>query len=59
MTTYYKTETEALSHFGSPAHFYHFVNGILTIALVDGCPNPRPYLLLRENEGVYWQEPDA
>lgn len=70
--THYQTEEEAIADlwnvFGDPEFadassygwtVYRFVAGILTIAVPYGFKNDEPRLLLRENEGLYWQVPDA
>lgn len=38
---------------------YHYVAGILTIAVPFGFVDEEPRILLRENEGLYWEVPDA
>lgn len=38
---------------------YHFVAGILTVMVPYGYEENEPRILLRENEGLYWEVPDA
>lgn len=38
---------------------YHFVAGILTIAVPYGFKTDEPRVLLNENGGLYWEVPDA
>jgi len=68
---HFETEDEAIPElyqiFGAPDPkvdsygwtLYHFVAGILTIAVPYGYKDDEPRLLLRENEGLYWEVPDA
>ena len=62
---HYQTEEEAIADLGSHLstragwELYHFVAGILTIAVPNEFYGKEPpLLLLRENEGLYWEEPD-
>lgn len=38
---------------------YHFVAGVLTVMVPYGYNENEPRILLRENEGLYWEVPDA